>query len=145
MWAEKELGSIHTGGYYIQYPQLIHGRQWDIFWILDMGYRIWDTGYGLWIRSKEPKFNWIRGSINYLHNYVHLFHARCVLYPKVTSTISIWICTLVKLDTGYWIWYPPLWIELMTTNIADHDQELKTGDCNNTTSNWTQRGFLPIK
>ena len=28
-----------------------------IFWILDMGYRIWDTGYGLWIRSKEPKFN----------------------------------------------------------------------------------------
>ena len=25
------------------------------FWILDMGCRIWDTGYGLWIRSKEPK------------------------------------------------------------------------------------------
>ena len=49
-------GSIHTGGYHIQYPQLIHGKQWDIFWILDMGYRIQDTGYGLWIRPMEPKF-----------------------------------------------------------------------------------------
>ena len=26
----------------------------EIFWILDMGYGIWDTGYRLWIRS-EPK------------------------------------------------------------------------------------------
>ena len=26
----------------------------EIFWILDMGYGIWDTAYRLWIRS-EPK------------------------------------------------------------------------------------------
>ena len=31
------------------------GGNENFFWILDMGYRIWDTGYGLWIRSKEPK------------------------------------------------------------------------------------------
>ena len=62
-----------------------------------MGYRIWFVdkveGTKILTESEAPTI---------------IYTIRCVLYAKVTSIISIWICTLVKLDTGYWIWYPPL-------------------------------------
>ena len=39
------LGSIHTGRYHIQYPQIIHGRQWEFVWIYSIW--IWDIWHGI--------------------------------------------------------------------------------------------------
>ena len=91
------LGSIHRGGYHIPYPQLIHGRQWEICWILDMGYRIWFVdkveGTKNLTESEAP-------TIIYTIKCTYFMQGACYTYLKVTIKHHIHLDTYLG-QIGY--------------------------------------------